>query len=313
MDINRVHPELRKATASFPKLPVGSAFGRALTRFLLPVLPLLLPQPKLPTDVKIEWMQAASGRKLRVYTPAGSNTRAAMLYIHGGGMMIGSPAMDDALLASTALELDIVIVSPDYRLAPENPYPSAVDDCHSAWAWLLANAAQRNVDPKRIAIGGVSAGGGLAAGLVLRLQDEGGAQPAAQWLFCPMLDDRTAQNRSLDEINHFVWNNKMNLTGWSSYLGKNFGTDDVSHYAAPARRTDLSGLPNTWIGVGDVELFFEEDQAYANKLSAAGVACELDIVVGAPHAFDGLAPDSQLAKDYLARAKTWLKKALNND
>jgi len=307
MDINQIHPELRKATASFPKLPVTSRLGRAITRSLLP---LLLPRIKTPEGITISKEKTAGGLNLRIYTPTGNKNRAAMLYIHGGGMMIGSPAMDDALLANTASELDIVIVSPDYRLAPENPYPSAVDDCNSAWSWLLANAAQRNVDPKRIAIGGVSAGGGLAAGLVLRLKDEGGAQPAAQWLFCPMLDDRTAQNRSLDEINHFIWNNKMNLSGWSSYLGKNFGTDNVSHYAAPARRTDLSGLPNTWIGVGDVELFFEENQAYANKLSAAGVACELEIVVGAPHAFDGLAPDSQLAKDYLAKAKSWLKNAL---
>jgi acetyl esterase/lipase len=116
----------------------------------------------------------------------------------------------------------------------------------------------------------------------------------------------------LDEVDHFVWNNKMNLVGWSSYLGKALGTDQVPAYAAPARRTNLSGLPKTWIGVGDVELFFEEDKAYANKLSAAGVACELDVVSGAPHAFEGLAPDSQLAKDYLARAKGWLTEALKD-
>jgi acetyl esterase/lipase len=233
-----------------------------------------------------------------------------MLYIHGGGMMIGAPAMDDALLATTASELDIVIVSPDYKLAPENPYPAAVDDCHSAWTWLQSNLSELQIDGDRIAIGGESAGGGLAAGLVLRLHDEGGPQPVAQWLFCPMLDDRTALNRSLDDVDHFVWNNKMNLVGWSSYLGKALGTDQVPAYAAPARRTDLSGLPKTWIGVGDVELFFEEDKAYANKLSAAGVSCELDIVSGAPHAFEGLAPESQLAKEYLARAKSWLKAAL---
>jgi acetyl esterase/lipase len=225
-------------------------------------------------------------------------------------MMIGSPAMDDVLLATTASELDIVIVSPDYKLAPENPYPAAVDDCHRAWNWLQSNLSELQIAGDRIAIGGESAGGGLAAGLVLRLHDEGGPQPVAQWLFCPMLDDRTALNRSLDDVDHFVWNNKMNLVGWSSYLGKALGTDQVPVYAAPARRTNFSGLPKTWIGVGDVELFFEEDKAYANKLSEAGVTCELDIVSGAPHAFEGLAPESQLAKDYLTRAKSWLKAAL---
>jgi acetyl esterase/lipase len=308
MDINQIHPTLRKATASFPKLPVTSGLGRVITRSLLP---LLLPKTKAPAGLTIDQVKTAGGLKLRIYTPAGQKTRAAMLYIHGGGMMIGSPAMDDALLASTAAELDILIVSPDYRLAPEHPYPAPVDDCHSAWKWMHENLSERGIDANRIAIGGESAGGGLAAGLVLRIHDEGGVQPVAQWLFCPMLDDRTARDRSLDDLDHYVWNNKMNLVGWKSYLGNSFGTEQISAYAAPSRRADFKGLPKAWIGVGDVELFFEEDKAYANKLSAAGVSCQLDVVTGAPHAFEGLAPESDLAKDYLANAKSWLKAALS--
>ncbi len=307
MDINLIHPELRKATASFPKLPIASGIGRALTRSLLP---LLLPKPKTPAGITIEQLKTPAGLKLRVYSPAGDKTRAAMLYIHGGGMIIGSPAMDDALLSGIAAELDIVVVSPEYRLAPEHPYPAAMDDCRAAWQWIQENLSQRGIDSTRIAIGGESAGGGLAAGLVLRIHDEGGPQPVAQWLFCPMLDDKTALDRSLDQVDHFVWNNKMNLVGWTSYLGKDIGSDKVSVYAAPARREDLKGLPKAWIGVGDVELFYEEDKAYANKLTAAGVACELDVISGAPHAFEGVAPDSQLAKEYMARSKAWLKKAL---
>jgi acetyl esterase/lipase len=309
MDLERINPELRKAMASFPKLPVTSGFGRALTRLLLP---LLLPKAKLPAGIRIEEIETTNGVKLRVYSPSGSKSRAALIYIHGGGMMIGSPRMDDALLSATASELDIVIVSPEYRLAPEHPYPAAMDDCHNAWLWMLENAPERQIDRTRIAIGGESAGGGLAAGLVLRVQDEAGVKPMAQWLFCPMLDDRTALDRSLDEVNHFVWNNKMNLAGWSSYLGMDIGTDKVSAYAAPARRDDLSGLPKTWIGVGDVELFFEESKKYAERLSAAGVQCVIDVVAGAPHAFEGLAPDSKLAKDYMARSKDWLSKALSS-
>jgi acetyl esterase/lipase len=311
MDINLVHPELRKATASFPKLPVASSFGRAVTRFLLPVLPLLLPQPKLPAGVKIEWFKTSSGQKLRVYKPAGNKTRAAMLYMHGGGMMIGFPSMDDALLASTALELDIVIVSPEYRLAPEHPYPAAIDDCNEAWHWILSNAEALAIDTKRIAIGGESAGGGLAAGSVLRIHDEGGIQPIAQWLFCPMLDDRTALDRSLDEVNHFIWDNKLNIAGWTSYLGSQIGADDVSAYAAPARRKAVKGLPKAWIGVGDIELFYEEDRKYAEALKSAGVDCQLDVVEGGPHAFEGLAPKAQVSIEYIARAKAWLKKALD--
>jgi len=307
MDINLVHPELRKATAAFPKLPVDSGFGRKLTRLLLPML---LPKTKVPAGISIEWVKAASGQKLRVYTPAGTKTRAALLYIHGGGMMIGAPQMNDGLLSNLAADLDILIVSPEYRLAPEHPYPAPVDDCHEAWQWMLSNSTQRGIDTKRIAIGGESAGGGLAAGLVLRIHDEGGQRPIAQWLFCPMLDDRTALDRSLDALDHYIWSNKLNLSGWSSYVGTKIGTDQVAAYAAPARRVDFNGLPKAWIGVGDVELFYQEDKKYAERLSAAGVACELDVVAGGPHAFQGMAPDAQVSKDYSNRAKTWLRRAL---
>lgn len=307
MDINRIHPDLRKATASFPKLPLTSGFGRLVTRLLLP---LLVPRGKSVDGVTIEQVTTPSGLKMRVYAPDGAKTRAALLYIHGGGMMIGTPSQDDRLLASTAAELDIVIVSPDYRLAPENPAPAALDDCRAAWTWMINNQSARGIDTARMAIGGESAGGGLAAGLVLRIHDEGGIQPVAQWLFCPMLDDRTALDRTLDETDHFVWNNTLNVAGWTSYLGERFGTDDVSEYAAPARRANFRGLPQTWIGVGDVELFYEECREYANRLSAAGVPCQFDVVTGAPHSFQGLAPETQLAKDYLTKATSWLRQAL---
>jgi acetyl esterase/lipase len=309
MDIKLIHPELQKATASFPRVSVTSNFGRKLTRLLLPIL---LPRPKIPSGITIETLKIPQGPKLRIYSPEGDGPFAAMLYIHGGGMMIGTPAMDDALLANTALQLKIVIISPEYRLAPEHPFPAGLDDCHRSWHWLLENASARNIDSSRLAVGGESAGGGLAAGLGLRLHDEAGIQPVAQWLFCPMLDDRTSLDRSLDEIDHFVWNNKMNLAGWSSYLGDSLGQDNVSAYAAPSRRKDLTGLPKTWIGVGDVELFFEEDRKYAEALAEAGVECQLDVVAGAPHAFEGLVPDAKLSKDYLARAKDWLAQSLHS-
>ena len=175
---------------------------------------------------------------------------------------------------------------------------------------MLSNSSQRGIDTKRIAIGGESAGGGLAAGLVLRIHDEGGQRPIAQWLLCPMLDDRTAQDRTLDGVDHFIWNNKLNLAGWSSYLSTKFGTDQVPAYAAPSRRSDFNGLPKAWIGVGDVELFYEEDKKYAERLTAAGVACEIDVVAGGPHAFEGLAANAQVSKDYISRAKSWLRSAL---
>jgi len=307
VELDRIDPELRKAAAAFPKLPIGSAFGRTLTNLLLP---LMMSRSKPVAGIAIEEVKTSSGQALRIYSPSGTRTRAGMVYIHGGGMIMGSPNMDDEFLSNLALELDMVIVSPNYRLAPKHPFPAALDDCHEAWSWLLKNSSERGVDVSRLAIGGESAGGGLAAGLVLAIHDEGGTQPIAQWLFCPMLDDRTALDRSLDQLNHFVWNNKLNLVGWKSYLGSALGTDQVSAYAAPARRTDFSGLPKAWIGIGDEDLFFEEDRAYANNLKAAGVACEFDSVPMAFHSFQGVAPEAQISKDFLARAKAWLKTAL---
>jgi acetyl esterase/lipase len=198
-------------------------------------------------------------------------------------------------------------VSAEYRLAPEHPYPAPLDDCAATWAWLLANAAGRGISPERVAIGGQSAGGGLAAGLVLRVHDEGGPQPAAQWLFCPMLDDRTAANRDLDPVRHFLWNNKANRAGWSAYLGAPPGSPAIPAWAAPARRADYGGLPPAWIGAGTVELFYGEDRDYAASLTAADVDATFDSVPGAPHAFESIAAKSPVAQAYLDRATSWLR------
>jgi acetyl esterase/lipase len=156
------------------------------------------------------------------------------------------------------------VVSADYRLAPEHPYPAPLDDCLAAWTWLQDNSPARGVDPTRVAIGGQSAGGGLAASLVQRVHDDpGAAQPVAQWLFCPMLDDRTAAERKLDATKHILWNNTSNRMGWRSYLGVEPGAASTPEYAVPSRRADLAGLPPTWIGTGDIELFYDENRAYA--------------------------------------------------
>lgn len=217
---------------------------------------------------------------------------------------------DDARCIAAARALDIVVVSADYRLAPHDPYPAALDDCHVVWRWLLHRAPERDIDVTRLAIGGQSAGGGLSAALVQRLHDEGGPQPVAQWLFCPMLDDRTAADRSLDAVDHFVWSNASNRVGWTSYLGQEPGADTTAPYAVPARRRDLSGLPAAWIGTGDIELFRDEDRAYAAALEAAGVDATLDEVAGAPHAFETLAPRAPVTVAYMERATGWLGERL---
>ena len=217
-----------------------------------------------------------------VFAPRGRQRRAAVLWIHGGGFVVGSASQDHARCVRLARDLDVVVVSAEYRTAPGNPFPAALDDVHAAWTWLVEHADELGVDPGRLAVGGQSAGGGLAAALVQRVHDAPGAQPVAQWLFCPMLDDRTAADRSLDPVRHYLWNNRSNRVGWRSYLGVEPGAPDVPRYAAPARRENLAGLPPTWIGCGDIELFHGEDRRYAEALAAAGVPIVLDVVQGAP-------------------------------
>ncbi len=307
MDAARLNPEIRKAFRNIPNPPVTTGFGRALVRTGLK----LVQAPKLPDGMTREIITLPNGLPIRVFTPGGGGTGAALLNIHGGGMVIGAAIQDDASVIQTAHELNIVVFSGEYRLSPEHPFPAPLDDCHVAWEWVQSNAVARGVDPDRIAIGGQSAGGGLAAGLVLRLHDEGGTQPVAQWLFCPMLDDRTAANRELDNVKHYLWNNRSNLAGWRSYLNGTPGQLTVSEYAAPARRADLTGLPPTWIGAGDIELFYDEDRAYAAALTAAGVDTTLDVVSGAPHGFEAVVGSSQLAKAYTSRARVWLGRHLH--
>ena len=212
--------------------------------------------------------------------------RPAMLWIHGGGYVMGNAAQDDALCRHFAETLGIVVAAVDYRLAPEAQFPVPFQDCYDGLTWL----ADRNyVDATRLAVGGASAGGGLAAALALLARDRGSLPLALQLLAYPMLDDRTACRTGIDERNFRLWNNRSNRFGWQSYTGSAPGSPGVSPLASPARSEDLAGLPPAWIGVGTLDLFHDEDVAYAGRLEAAGVSCTLDVVPGAFHGFDVVA------------------------
>nr|WSZ99050.1 alpha/beta hydrolase [Streptomyces sp. NBC_00857] len=243
---------------------------------------------------------------MRLYIPAGGGSGAALLWVHGGGYVIDDVVQDDAFCSETARELGIVVVSANYRLASEHPFPAALDDILAAWQWLRESAGLLGVDQERIAVGGSSAGAGLAACLAQRLHDAGGTRPAGQWLFSPMLDDRTAARRELDVVRHRVWDNSANRTGRGAYLGVEPGGPRTPDYAAAARRTDLRGLPPAWISVGDIDLFTDECHSYAERLRDAGVACDFDLVVGAPHGFEAWAPDTRVARGLLKRGRVWL-------
>jgi acetyl esterase/lipase len=256
---------------------------------------------------------AKAGRvPLCLYRPAERRSGAALFWIHGGGYLIGRPAQDDRFCAEVAAQLGIMVVSVGYRLAPEHPFPAPLEDCHAGWAWLQRAAPSLGIDPRRVAIGGQSAGGGLAACLVHKVQDEGPGKAAAQWLFCPMLDDRTAARRDLDAIGHRLWGNADNAVGWRAYLAAEPGGVSVPPCAVAARREDLARLPPAWIGVGDVDLFAEEDRAYAERLSRAGVKTTFVTVPGAPHGFEAWAPHTEIARRFLVGARDWLADALDS-
>lgn len=298
MDIDRIDPALRPALARLPTLDLENPLRRRLI-----VLGARL-QPGARVRGVARRIVRAGRLRLRVYTPE-HPSGAGLVWIHGGGLVLGSARGDDRFCGETARATGVTIVSVDYRLAPRHPYPAALDDVHTAALWMRRSAAALGIEPGRLAVGGQSAGGGLAACLVQRLHDEG-VPVAAQWLFCPMLDDRTAADRSLDAAAHPVWSNRSNLVGWSAYLGRAPGGAAAPPYAVAARRADLAGLPPAWLYVSDIELFGPEVRRYAERLRAAEVPTVLETVRGAPHGFEAWAADTAPARGLLRAAREWL-------
>jgi acetyl esterase/lipase len=234
---------------------------------------------------------------LRWYVPEGHDpTQAgpAVVFLHGGGMIMGSVADSDRFIAAYAAESGVPVLAVDYRLAPEHPHPHPVEDCYTGLAWLAAHAAELGVDPGRIALMGESAGGGLAAGTALLARNRGPAV-ARQILVYPMLDDRnTVPDPALAPFT--LWSCDDNYTGWHALLGEKLGTGDVPAAAAPARALDLAGLPATYLEVGGLDIFRDEDIEYARRLAAAGVPVELHVHPGCPHGFDLIAPGADVTR-----------------
>ena len=250
-----------------------------------------------------EVITLGNGVGVRLFRPTDQADPApALLWIHGGGYVIGNAEMDDQLCARFSKRLGITVAAVEYRLAPEHPYPAALQDCFSALTWL---AGLPGVDPARVAIGGASAGGGLAAALALWARDRGssGFTPVFQLLVYPMLDDRSSL--TADKPGYRLWNTRANRFGWSAYLG---AADP--RVAVPARRDDLGGLAPAWVGVGTNDLFHDEDLAYAERLKAAGVPCDVEVVPGAFHGFDVWSAKSPVAQRFFDSQCTALRAAL---
>ncbi len=236
-------------------------------------------------------------------------TRMGILHIHGGGHLLGSPEQSLSLTSVTALRHDCVIVSVDYRLAPETVFPGSLEDCYAALVWMTENAVTLGIHPDHIGLMGDSAGAGLAASLALLAllaRDRKGPALAFQNLMFPMLDDRTVTEENPNQVTgEFVWTREYNRFGWQSLLGCEPGSDGISPYAAPARATDLSHLPPTWLGVGTLDLFLDEDMAYAQRLIRAGVAVEMAIWPGAYHGFNS-DPQAKVADRAREQRQAWL-------
>ena len=239
------------------------------------------------------------------------DTLPALLWIHGGGYVLGSVERDDLLATHLAKVAQCVVVSVEYRLAPEHPFPAPVEDCYAALKWLATHTDELGVEPSRIAIGGASAGGGLAAGLALLTRDRGEVELAFQLLIYPMIDDRNVSPASETQPDTFVWTRENNRMGWHAYLGREPGGADVSPYAAAARASDLTGLAPAYIPVGDLDLFLDENIEYAQRLLAAGVPTELHVYPGGYHGFNGFAPGAEIAQRFNNERDEALKRILH--
>ena len=239
----------------------------------------------VPVSDRVEWSDHVVGdaARVRIYQPRGERrTRPCLFAIHGGGYIAGDYEMENARFDRLCQEMDLVGVSVEYRLAPECPYPGPLEDCYAGLAWTFEHAAEIGVDPDRVGITGLSAGGGLCAALALLVRERGELDVQYQLLECPMLDDRqsTASSQAEDLLG---WRRESNTFGWKSYLGELYGLDDVPGTAAPAREKDLSGLPPALILIGGADGFRDESIDYALRLGAAGVETELHVYPGVPH------------------------------
>ena len=246
-----------------------------------------------------------------MYRAAGATgAQPAIYWIHGGGYIAGTYDMSNDLNSEWALELGATVLSPDYRLAPEHPYPAGIEDCYAGLKWAVEHAESLGIDPERVIIGGGSAGGGLAAALALMVRDRGELSVTHQVLIYPMVDDTRTTPSS--QWRTWGWSPESNHVGWQAYLGELFDTDEVPGTAAPARAADLSGLPPAYIVVGSLDIFLDEDIAYTRRLLDAGVPAEFHVYPGGPHGFHGrrLAPDSELSERALADTKEYLRRAL---
>ncbi|WP_337099905.1 alpha/beta hydrolase [Paenibacillus sp. YIM B09110] len=304
--LSKVDPELKQGLEVLPvlRLPEDLPMAR---QFTPPAV------DKSDAVLTIERHIASAGESemlVKIYQPAqrGTDELPALLWIHGGGYVLGHPSGDDALCQQFVEAAGCVVISPDYRLAPDHPYPAAIEDCYAALVWTASSSEELNIDRSRIAVGGASAGGGLAAALALLARDRGGPAICFQMPLYPMIDDRNVTPSSHEITYPPVWNRANNEAAWKLYLGE-LAHEDITPYAAASRATDLAGLPPIYTCVGQLDPFRDETISYIARLAQAGVDVEFHLYPGGYHAFEVFIPEAEISKrakngyiDALARA-----------
>lgn len=309
-ELRLVDSELRDVLAKLPTFALDAATLPAVRRLFRDQFPGELGARAGVTVSRMEVPGLGSAPEVGIlmYQPTSAEAALpALLDIHGGGFVLGSAEMNDVQNRDLALELGCLVIAIEYRLAPETPFPGALEDCYAVLLWLRDHALEYGVDPARIALLGTSAGGGLAAGLALMARDWGKVPLAGQILLSPMLDDRTCGRDANPQTGAFGWSRADNHFGWQSLLGTEPGETTTSIYAAPSRCETLEGLPPTFISVGSLDLFFDEDIDYARRLQRSGVPTELHVYPGAFHGFARFAPEASVSRASVADFKKALR------
>lgn len=289
--------------------PADIAAKRAQSDALAASLTAALDRAGVVTEVRtIPGPAKSLSLQMRLHRPVRPAGRMPCLYsVHSGGMVSGSALMDDRILVPLVRQTHCLGASVEYRLAPEHRAPAATEDCYAGLLWLWQHASELAIDPGRIALYGVSGGGGIAASTALMARDRGGPALCFQQLIYPQLDDRNTTPSSRGEW--LGWTRAMNIGAWKAVLGERYGSESVSCHEAAARAVDLSGLPPTYIEVGAMEIFRDESIDYAARLLAAGVATELHVYPGCFHGFDIYVPQARISKVALAARQDALQRA----